>query len=93
MITDADITKLKKSFVTKEEFHEELADVHVELGELHDKFDNLNEKFDVFGVKLDKIIGGLENERLENAAGAVHLVRHDRQIEALALAANITLPD
>lgn len=118
MITDTDITKLKKTFATKEdlvdvrdelknvrdelkgeisgvrdELKEDIADVHVELGELHDKFDTLAGKFDSFEVKLDKIVRGLEDERLENAAGAVHLARHDRQIGALALVANIALPD
>lgn len=126
MITDTDITKLKKTFATKEdlkkfatkkdlsdmrkdfkkvfatkedlagvrdELKEDIADIHVELGELHDKFDNLAGKFDSFEVKLDKIVGGLEDERLENAAGAVHLARHDRQIEALALATNVAIPD
>lgn len=90
----------KKVFATKEdlagvrdELKEDIADIHVELGELHDKFDNLAEKFDSFEVKLDKVVGGLEDERLENAAGAVHLARHDRQIGALALATNIALPD
>lgn len=107
MITDTDITKLKKTFATKEdivdvrdelknvrdELKEDIADVYVELGELHDKFDTLAGKFDSFEVKLDKIVGGLEDERLENAAGAVHLARHDRQIATLALATNVALPD
>ena len=126
MITDTDITKLKKTFATKDdlkmfatkedlsdmrkdfkkvfatkedlasvrdELKEDIADIHVELGELHDKFDNLAGRFDSFEVKLDKIVGGLEDQRLENAAGAIHLARHDRQIGALAIATSVTLSD
>lgn len=110
MITDADITKLKKTFVTKDDFKKELkkelkkyatkddlkeaiADVRADIGELDDKFDRLSDKFDSFEVKLDKIVGGLEHERLENAAGAVHLARHDLQIETLAFAIGVALPD
>ena len=120
MITDADITKIKKAFkkdfatkddlkafATKSELkkshdklqkshdklQEAIADVHVELGELRDDVNDLKGKFETFDVKLDKIIGGIEDQRLENAAGAVHRARHDRQIEVLALAANVTLPN
>src|SRR3989344_3244247 len=98
MITNTDITKLKEVFATKKDLErfatkkdlerfatkEELADVKVELGEVHDKVDVLTEKFSTFEVKLDRIVEGLEEERLENAAGATILNRHSRQIEALA---------
>lgn len=103
MITDADVTKLKKTFSTKKEFsrletkvdtldakfdglQEEVGDLKVEVGELKDRFDS-------FEVKLDRIVAGLDEERLENAAGVAHLARHDRHIAALAAKAHCTLPD
>ncbi|MDP2655282.1 MAG: hypothetical protein Q8P17_01840 [bacterium] len=85
MITDTDITKLKKVFVTKTEFKEELAEVRVELGEIH-------EKIDVLGDTLGGAIARIENS-LDGISGAIHLTRHDRQIDALALATNIKLPN
>lgn len=81
MISDTDITKLKKVFATKED----LADVKVELGEVHDKVDTVL-------IKLDGIVGAIHDLRQENSAGAVHLARHDRQIEALAKGTKISIP-
>lgn len=89
MITDADVTKLKKAFATKDEIsdvREDIADLKVEVGELKDRFDT-------FEVKLDRIVAGLDEERMENAAGAAHLARHDRHIAALAAKSHCTLPD
>lgn len=82
MISDADITKLKKVFATKEE----LADLKVEVGEVHDKIDSVL-------IKLDGIAGAVQDLREENSAGVVHLARHDRQIDALAKGTNIALPN
>ena len=72
-------------------------DLPVEVGEIHDRLDSLDAKFDAqhdsMHVKLDNIAGMLEDHRLEDAAGAAHLARHDRQIEALATHARITVPN
>lgn len=105
MITDADITKLKKTFITKadlksslknyatkDDLKEAVADLRTEIGEVHDKVDTVASAVGRIEVALDGIAGAIQDLRTENGAGAVHLARHDRQIEALALATNITLP-
>lgn len=100
MITDTDITKLKGVFATKDELAELRADMRVGFGEVDDKFDGVSEKIDTLAAgigrienTLDGIAGAIQDLRTENGAGAFHLARHDRQIEALALATNITLPN
>ena len=55
-------------------------------------FATLEGKFDHMQVTLDAIAGGLQDQRMENAAGAAILYRHDRQIQALAKGTNITIP-
>ena len=97
MITDADITKIKKAlkedFATKDELKEAIADLRVEIGEVHEKIDTVATAVGRIENALDGITGAIQDQRVENAAGTVHLMRHDRQIEALALATNATLPD
>jgi|GEM_PF-1599137 len=103
MISDQDITKLKETFPTKEDFselsvkvdgiQEELGDLKVEVGELHDKFDTLSNKFDSMESKIDGMVGLLEASLQEHGAGAVHLARHDRHITALATHASVSLAD
>ena len=80
MITNTDITKLKEVLATKEE----LADVKVELGEVHEKIDTVAAAVGRMENTLDTIAGAVHDLRTENGAGAAHLARHDRQIEALA---------
>lgn len=110
MITDADVTKLKKTFVTKTEFTvltnkvdvlsnrvdtltdrvegitEKVGDLSVEVGEIHDKLDGLD-------VKFDAMLDLLSDSKQEHVMGAAHLMRHDRQIAALATATSTVLPD
>ncbi len=119
MITDADITKLKKTFVTKDDLKKELdrfatkddlkkelgryatkddlkesiADVRVEIGEVRDTVESTAAAVARIENALDGLSGAIQDLRTENGAGAVHLARHDRQIEALALATNIALPE
>jgi hypothetical protein len=100
MITDADITKLSNTFATKKELknvHTELNDkfaaVHVELDEMNDKIDTLAVAVGQIQNTLDGIAGAIQDQRVENGAGAAHLARHDRQIEALALATKVALPN
>ncbi len=102
MITDTDITKIKRAlkedFATKEDLKafatkEDLADVRVELGEMHDTIDTMASAIGRIENVLDKFTGAIHDQQIENAAGTVHLLRHDRQIEALAVATNVTLPD
>lgn len=113
MITDADITKLKETFITKDEFkselnkfatkdelkeeiagvREEISDVRVELGDLRGTVDTIATAVVQIQNTLDGIAGAIQDQRVENGAGAVHLARHDRQIDALALATNVALPD
>ena len=95
MITNADITKLKGVFASKEE----LADVKVELGEVHDTLDTMASALDTVARTvvrientLDGMTGAIHRLDTENGAGAAHLARHDRQISALAVHAHIQLP-
>jgi archaellum component FlaC len=109
MITDADITKLKKTFATKEdlkrfatkeELKKESSSLRAEMSEMRDTIDTvaatiarLESGFEHMQNTLDGIAGAIQDQRVENGAGAVHLARHDRQIEALALATHVPLPD
>lgn len=92
MITDADITKLKTTFATKDTLAELRADMQIGFGEVHEKIDTLAIAFGRMENTLDGIAGAIQDLRTENGAGTAHLLRHDRQIEALAVAAKITLP-
>jgi hypothetical protein len=104
MITDADITKLSNTFATKQELKGEVSSIRTELDDrfaaVHVELDEMNEKIDTIAVAvgqiqntLDGIAGAIQDQRVENGAGAVHLARHDRQIEVLALATKVALPN
>ncbi len=88
MISDTDITKLKKVFATKGELaavKDELGDVKIELGEVHDKVD-------IIMNKIDALAGSIQELRIENTAGSVTLARHTRQIEALSKGTGVKIP-
>ena len=102
MITDTDITKLKKvfatkddlkGFATKDELAELRADMQVGFSDVNEKIDTLAVAFGRMENTLDGIAGAIQDLRTENGAGAAHLARHDRQIETLASAAHVALPD
>ena len=100
MITNTDITKLKEVFATKSELkesvtelREEIADVRVELGEVHDKIDSVALAIGQMQNTLDSmVVGPIQDLQNENAAGTIHLARHDQQIEALARGTGIKIP-
>ena len=91
MITDTDIEKLQDVFVTKKEFKEEIAEVRVEIGDVSDKIDSVALAVGRIENALDGISGAIQDLRTENGAGTAHLMRHDRQIEALAVATKVVL--
>lgn len=93
MITDTDITKLEKVFATKGELSELRTEMRTEFGEVHEKIDSVALAVGRIENSLDGIAGAIQDLRTENGAGAAHLARHDRQIEALAFATSITLPN
>ncbi|MBU6321592.1 hypothetical protein KGO04_03600 [Patescibacteria group bacterium] len=96
MITNEDVTKLKEVFATKRESDDlkTTVDGLVEkVGDLSTEVAELTEKVDAVDVKLDKITGMLQDHRQEDAAGAAHLARHDRQIAALAAHTGALIPD
>ena len=91
MITDTDITKLKGVFALQ-------ADMQQGFREVGERFEQMDEKVDTIASAvgrientLDGIAGAIQDLRTENGAGTAHLLRHDRQIEALAVATKITL--
>ncbi len=101
MITDTDITKLKsvfatkadlKAFSTKKELGEEIVGVRVEIGEVSDKLDSVALAVGRIENAVDGLSGAIQDLRNENSMGSIHLARHDRQIEALAIETKITLP-
>ncbi|MBI4065776.1 hypothetical protein HY412_01100 [Candidatus Kaiserbacteria bacterium] len=99
MITDTDITKLKKVFATKDELFALRTDMNQGFHEVGERFEQTDEKIDTIAVgvgrienALDGIFGAIQDLRTENSMGAIHLARHDRQIDALALATHTTLP-
>lgn len=120
MITDKDITKLKKTFATKsdlkdfakkkdlsrfatkddlkhfatkDELKEEIAGVRLEIGEVQDTVDKVALAVGRIENAVDGLAGAIQGLRTENSMGAIHLARHDRQIDALALATKVTLPN
>ena len=103
MITDADVTKLKKTFVTKTEFNGLVERVDVltvrvdglteKVGDMSVEIGEIHEKIDGLDVKFDAMLGLLTDGVQEHAVGAVQYARHDRQIKALATATNTVLPD
>ncbi|OGG64661.1 hypothetical protein A3J11_02850 [Candidatus Kaiserbacteria bacterium RIFCSPLOWO2_02_FULL_55_12] len=99
MVTDTDITKLKGVFATKDELFALRADMNQGFREVGERFEQTDGKIDTIAATvgrienvLDGISGAIQDLRTENGAGTAHLVRHDRQIEALAVATKITLP-
>lgn len=111
MITDKDITKLKKTFATKsdikdfakkkdltrfatkDELREEIAGVRLEIGEVQDTVDKVALAVGRIENAVDGLAGAIQGLRTENSMGYIHLTRHDRQIEALAIAAKVALPN
>ena len=98
MITDQDVEKLKGVFVTKEDakafaMKDTLADLRLEVGELHDKFDVMSDKMDYLVTGMDTLTGKYQDSPDEHHAGAEILARHDRQINALATATGVILPE
>lgn len=100
MITDADITKLKDVFATKDEFAGLRNDMQQGFREVGTRFEEMDDKIDSIAATLarientnDKYSGNIQDLKTENSMGSIHLARHDRQIEALALATNVTLPN
>ena len=92
MITDADVTKLKDVFATKDELSELRGDVRIGFGEMNDKIDSIAATLARIENTNDRYSGNIQDLKTENSMGTIHLARHDRQIEALAVATKITLP-
>ena len=92
MITDADVTKLKDVFATKDELSELRGDVRIGFGEMNDKIDSIAANLARIENTNDRYSGNIQDLKTENSMGTIHLARHDRQIEALAVATKITLP-
>ena len=93
MITDQDVEKLKKTFITKEDLKEEIGDLRIMIGEISDRIDVLDGKFDSLDVKFDAMLGLLTDSMQEHGVGAAQYARHDRQIRTLAAATGTELPD
>ena len=99
MITDQDVEKLKKTFVTKKEHQQlvekvdslvyEVGDLKVGFAELNDKIDSLDSRL---GARFDSFLGIVETLMIENKTGAYTLERHGRQINALASHTGTILP-
>jgi hypothetical protein len=81
MITDQDITKLKKVFATKEG----VADLSLEVGEMHDKLD-------LILTKIDGYSGMVQDLRVESGAGNNTLMRHTHEIDALIKHTAVIIP-
>jgi len=103
MITDADVTKLKEVFATKDE----LAMVAVDVTELkvessllqqtvqrlEQGMERMEGKVDNVLNKLDKFTGNIADLDQENRMGAITLRRHDIQIHELAEATSTTISE
>ena len=80
MLTNADIARLVSVVATKED-----------VKHLEGRIDAIDEKFDRQLVLLDKLIGRVEDMRIEYAAVSTQLSRHEEWIKQLAAKANIKL--
>jgi hypothetical protein len=49
-------------------------------------------KLNDIDAKFDRVIGALDDARVENRAEAIILNRHDRQIHALAAGTGVQIP-
>jgi hypothetical protein len=97
MITDDDVTKLKKTFATKDEFNElsdvvtelkyEVGDLRLEVAEIRDKMDA---GFAEMRIGFDKITGAIHDLRLEMSAGYSIL---ERKIYYVAEKTGVIIPD
>jgi uncharacterized coiled-coil DUF342 family protein len=95
MISDADITKLKKAFATKDDLKrfatkddlkrfatkEELTDVKAELADVKVELGEVHEKVDALTVT----VGRIENT-LDKVAGAIQDLREESAAGAVTLA-------
>jgi hypothetical protein len=103
MITDADVTKLKKTFATKVEFNK----LEKRMGNVEGRLDSVELKLDAViedlgDIKhtmgdvsrtLHNVVGMIDVLQQENRFGAEILNRHERQIVALAQHTGATLPE
>ncbi len=80
-------------YATKKDLAEFKADVKVEFGEAYDKIDAVAAAVGRIENTLDGVAGAIQDLRTENGASYAHLLRHDRQIEALARETGIKIPN
>jgi hypothetical protein len=85
MITDDDVTKLKKTFATKLKY--EVGDLRLEVAEIRDKMDA---GFAEMRIGFDKITGAIHDLRLEISAGYSIL---ERKIYYVAEKTGVIIPD
>jgi|SRR5581483_3579588 len=104
MITDQDVTKLKKTFATKQELKKletrsdekfarlvsDIADIKMDIAEMREQLITFA---DAIYTKIDGFLGRVSDMELEDKAATAHLDRHDRQIKALALNTKTILPE
>lgn len=92
-----DVAELKQDVaVLKEdvaELKQDVGDLIVKVVELDDKFDVMSDKMDSMLVSMDTLTGYFKDSMQEHVAGASIMARHDRQIQTLAAASGVALPD
>lgn len=89
MITDADVKKLGKTFVTKDHLAFVVSKLATkkELQELKSEAGEIKENTDKILVSIDKIFKKFDE--MEYPAFKADIKNHDRQIKKLAEAANV----
>ncbi|MES2437011.1 MAG: hypothetical protein V4519_03275 [Patescibacteria group bacterium] len=91
MITEQDITKLKDTFVTKDEFYNELYPIKNDISNLKEDMITVKENTQQILTILDTIVK--KQDEAEIVALKFNQERHDRQIKYLADKTGNTLPD
>lgn len=95
MITDQDVTKLKKTFATKAELStvsKKVDGIMYEVGDLKVEVCELKESVNSIHDKLDNFLGNYERLDLESKVCTVVQQRHAEQIAALAAHTGFILP-
>ena len=88
MITDKDVAKLKKTFVTRDEF-KSFSDLVMGMfreqrKEMNERFDLMDKRFDTVMNHLDGLVNLMANNKQEHDVLVGHVDRHDRWINQIA---------
>ena len=97
MITDKDVAKLKKTFVTKEAFEDHVGSTKREFDNLYARLDHLEVRFDTLEKRFDALEEKIDR-KFDLLLDAVHSIaqrldQHETWIRHIAGESHIQLPE